>query len=283
MLTLKNILTINALSSGATGLLLIAYVDLLSRWFGIRETLLLAEVGVFLIAFAVFVIFVSRKKKNESLVKVVIALDVAWVITSVLVLAIGNAFISGLGVLLIAAVACWVALMAFLQHRGLKTFVAVFFVTVLSSSSAWSQTSNPDATRIAPLSNSKKSIEVVKNFIAAIQTDHKKIPALLDSAMTWHQPGNNQLSGVRNNLTEVYQLFAGFNQLSAGTLTLADWKILGVNGNQVACRMRWKAAQPTGRVLDVDNIDVYTIHGGKITRVVVYTSDPEQEDTFWMK
>jgi hypothetical protein len=68
---------------------------------------------------------------------------------------------------------------------------------------------------------------------------------------------------------------------SAKTITLAEIKFLSATGNSVACLLRWKAAQPTGVVLDVENIDVYTIENGKIVNVKVYSADLEQEDKFW--
>ena len=55
--------------------------------------------------------------------------------------------------------------------------------------------------------------------------------------------------------------------MSASTLKLTDVKVMAVNGNRVACLLHWNAVQPTGKVLDVDNIDVYTIKDGKIIKV----------------
>ena len=72
-------------------------------------------------------------------------------------------------------------------------------------------------------------------------------------------------------------------EASAHTLKLADIKQLTVNGNQVACLVRWKAAQPGGGVLDVNNIDVYTVENSKIVEATIYSEDIAQEDEFWGK
>jgi len=56
---------------------------------------------------------------------------------------------------------------------------------------------------------------------------------------------------------------------------------MAVNGNSVACLLHWNAVQPTGKVLDVDNIDVYIIKDGKIIKVKIFSADIEKENDFW--
>jgi uncharacterized protein len=78
-------------------------------------------------------------------------------------------------------------------------------------------------------------------------------------------------------------MFKGFLEHTAYTLTLAEVEVMTVNGNQVACLLRWKANTPDGKALDVKNIDVYTIRNGKIINAVIYSADPGAEDAFWGK
>jgi hypothetical protein len=81
--------------------------------------------GIFLVAFALLVYYASRQKStNKTLVKWIIALDIMWVADSLIVV-IGQLFgITFISYAITLAVALWVALMAFLQIRGLKeTFV----------------------------------------------------------------------------------------------------------------------------------------------------------------
>jgi len=70
-------------------------------------------------------------------------------------------------------------------------------------------------------------------------------------------------------------------ELSANTLRLTDFKSISVSGNKVACVLHWNAAQPAGGILDVDNIDVYTIENGQITKAEIFTADEESENKFW--
>ncbi|NIJ51593.1 hypothetical protein [Dyadobacter arcticus] len=123
MLTLKNVLIINALTSGATGLLLAIFPSYIAELFGSSQNIAFIAVGLFLAVFAVIVFSQSRRNPlSKSWIKFIIALDILWVLESVMIIATQMFGLTSLGYLLIGAVAFWVALMAFLQIRGLKEF-----------------------------------------------------------------------------------------------------------------------------------------------------------------
>lgn len=127
-----------------------------------------------------------------------------------------------------------------------------------------------------------QATQVVQEFLTAVQQGNtQRLGELLHPDVKWEQPGNNRFSGSRKNLTEVFQMVGGMFGLSANTLALTEIKTLAVNGNSVACLIHWQATKPAGGVLDVDNIDVYTVEDGKIVKAVIYTADAEQEDAFW--
>lgn len=140
------------------------------------------------------------------------------------------------------------------------------------------------------ITNQSKSIameqaaQTVKTFLTAVQTgDQATLGALVHPNIQWNQPGSNRFSGVKKSSTDVFQMVGGMFAATANTLQLTDIKQLTVNGNKVACLIHWKAAQPGGGVLDVDNIDVYTVENGKITEATIYSADVKQEDEFWGK
>ena len=114
---------INALSSGATGLLLLLFPGAISRLFGAAANWPFTAAGIFLVLFALFV-FTEAKQPlpRRNRVRWIIALDVLWVVESAALLLPGFLSLSVVGSLLIAGVALWVALMAFLQIRGLRQF-----------------------------------------------------------------------------------------------------------------------------------------------------------------
>jgi hypothetical protein len=118
-MSLKQVLQLNALSSGASGLLMVVLSKTFAAWFGVQAAQPFAFVGIGLVVFAAMVYSVSLQKPIQAgRVWGVIALDVAWVLGSIVLIMVSS--ISALGTALTAAVALWVGLMAFLQHRGLR-------------------------------------------------------------------------------------------------------------------------------------------------------------------
>lgn len=129
-----------------------------------------------------------------------------------------------------------------------------------------------------------QAAQTVQTFLTAVQKgDQATFGALVHPNITWNQPGTNRFSGTKKSSTEVFQMVGGMFEATANTLRLTDIKQLTVNGNRVACLIHWTGAQPGGGVLDVDNIDVYTVEAGKIVDAIIYSGDINQEDTFWGK
>jgi uncharacterized protein len=127
-------------------------------------------------------------------------------------------------------------------------------------------------------------VTIVTDFFNAYrQGDHAKLSSLLHPEVVWIQPGNNRIAGVKRSREEVMLLGKQLNELSDKTIQLHSIKILNATANSVACILHWKAAQETGGVLDVENVDIYTIENGKIVSVKVYSSNLIQEDRFWGK
>lgn len=124
--------------------------------------------------------------------------------------------------------------------------------------------------------------QVVTNFLNAVQVgDLEQLNTLLHTNMEWVQPGNNRIAGLKRSSSEVFQMVGKMFELSANTLKLTDIKTVSINGNRVACLLHWNASQPAGNILDVDNIDVYTVDNGKIIKAEIFTADQDKEDQFW--
>ena len=121
MKTLKNVMLINSISSGATGLGLAAFPKIVAGLFETTTVMPFIEVGIFLIAFAALVFSVSRGNPvNARAVRLVIVLDTLWVIGSAAIVLFQPFAISIIGYGAIGAVAVWVAAMAYLQSAGLR-------------------------------------------------------------------------------------------------------------------------------------------------------------------
>lgn len=119
MLPLRTTLLVNAISSGATGLLLVLLDSTVAGLFGVSNTTPFIAAGIFLIFFALFVGITARKSPvNTGSVKWISTMDILWVVASLVVVLVYSSMLSAWGIILIVAVAGWVALMAFLQIRG---------------------------------------------------------------------------------------------------------------------------------------------------------------------
>jgi ketosteroid isomerase-like protein len=135
-------------------------------------------------------------------------------------------------------------------------------------------------TPISPMATQPQ--QVVRGFLAAVQQGQfDLVAAALHPRVQWSQPGHHRLAGLKGSREEVFAMVGAMQEVAAGSLTLTAVDLLSTNGNRVACRVHWRAAQPPGAVLAVDNVDVYTIEGGLITQVLVFTADAAQEDAFW--
>jgi hypothetical protein len=125
MFTLKNVLLINAISSGATGLGLVIAPAFVADLFEVSQAGPFVEVGIFLIAFATLVLSVGLKQEPTiKAVRLIIVLDTLWVVGSFGIVLFQLFSFSVLGYLVTAAVALWVGAMAFLQQNGLKQIKA---------------------------------------------------------------------------------------------------------------------------------------------------------------
>jgi hypothetical protein len=123
MITLRNVLIINAISSGVTGLILMIMPGFVAGLFETSYTQPFIGVGLFLVAFAILVFRVGLQNPLRlAMVRLIIALDSAWVVTSLIVITLQSFEISTLGYVFIAAVAGWVMLMAYLQFNGVRQF-----------------------------------------------------------------------------------------------------------------------------------------------------------------
>ncbi|WP_181390498.1 hypothetical protein [Sphingobacterium athyrii] len=120
-MTLKNVLLTNAISSGMTGVLLVTMPSVFTKLFETGNNTTFIPVGVFLIVFSIFVLATAMKESIPvSWTKFIITLDITWVIASVIVVIALFSSISTIGSVMILAVAGWVGMMVYLQHKNLN-------------------------------------------------------------------------------------------------------------------------------------------------------------------
>jgi hypothetical protein len=120
MFSLSNILKINAISSGLTGLQLVIFSNFAAGLFAVDTQVPFRITGIFLIVFALFVIHQAYQKPiRPKQVVHIIWIDRLWVLANVLSVPLLYNTISVTGLVLIVAIAAWVALMAYAQNYKL--------------------------------------------------------------------------------------------------------------------------------------------------------------------
>jgi ketosteroid isomerase-like protein len=123
---------------------------------------------------------------------------------------------------------------------------------------------------------------IVTDFLTAIQTgNNERFASLINPDIKWEQPGQNTISGTKHSAAEVFGMVGKMFELSDNTLILKEIKSVTVNGNDVACVLRWQANKANGLKLDVENVDVYSVADGQIISAKIFTADQESEDLFW--
>ena len=119
-LFLRYALLADAIASGATGLLMIAGADLLTRLLGLPVALL-RESGLLLVPYVALVAFVGTREIIQlGAVKAIIALNVLWVLGTVGLLVGGFVAPTVLGYAFVIVQAVAVGVLAELQLVGLR-------------------------------------------------------------------------------------------------------------------------------------------------------------------
>jgi hypothetical protein len=117
---LRRVLAVDALSSGAMGLALIAFAPLLATWLNLPVDLL-RQSGSVLLPFAAFVGYLaSRDQPSRVAIWAVVALNAVWTIDSVLLLLSGWVAPNALGYAFIIGQALIVGVFAELEYIGLR-------------------------------------------------------------------------------------------------------------------------------------------------------------------
>lgn len=122
---LRRVLIVDALSSGAMGVAMLALADVFASLLQLPVELI-REAGIILLPFAAFVGFVaSRREPVRIAVWAIIALNIVWVVDSILLLFTGWVVPNALGYVFVIAQAAVVLVLADFEYLGLKRSTAV--------------------------------------------------------------------------------------------------------------------------------------------------------------
>ena len=122
---LRRVLIVDAVSSGAMGIAMIAFAELLANLLQLPVELL-SEAGIVLLPFAAFVGFVaSRSEPARLAVWAIIAINIVWVVDSIVLLFTGWVAPNAFGYTVVIAQAAAVLVLADLEFMGLKRSTAI--------------------------------------------------------------------------------------------------------------------------------------------------------------
>jgi hypothetical protein len=117
---LRRVLAVDAISSGAMGAGMLAFAPFIAQLLDLPVELI-RDAGVVLLPFAAFVGYVaSRAHPSRAGVWIIIALNVVWVVDSVLLLFMGWVEPNALGYAFVIGQALVVGVLAELEYVGLK-------------------------------------------------------------------------------------------------------------------------------------------------------------------
>ena len=117
---LRRVLALDAVSSGVMGLAMLSFASFISQLLNLPVELI-RDAGLVLLPFAAFVGYIaSREQPPRAGVWIIIALNVVWVVDSLVLLFMGWAAPNALGYAFVIAQALAVGVFAELEYVGLK-------------------------------------------------------------------------------------------------------------------------------------------------------------------
>ena len=122
---LRRVLVVDAVTSGAMGVAMIAFAELFASLLQLPVELV-SVAGIVLLPFAAFVGFVaSRPEPTRIAVWIIIALNAVWVVDSIMLLFSGWVAPNGLGYAVVIAQAAAVLVLADMESMGFKRSTAL--------------------------------------------------------------------------------------------------------------------------------------------------------------
>lgn len=117
-------------------------------------------------------------------------------------------------------------------------------------------------------------------FEALEASDFATVATYFADDVVWHQPGENQFSGVHRGNDAVGAMIGGMMAVSEGTFSLERNAPLMVNGEVVAAPVHWTGKR-SGAEMDGVGVDLMRVVDGRVVEVWLFTADPAEEDAFW--
>jgi len=118
-----------------------------------------------------------------------------------------------------------------------------------------------------------------KGYDAFATYDLDTIQGLFADDVVFHVPGRNPLSGEYKGKDAVFGFFAQLLTLSEGTFKATPHQILANDTHGVV--LTNNTAARAGKTLDINEVAVYHIEGGKVVEAWYHNEDDHRDDEFW--
>jgi len=96
----------------------------------------------------------------------------------------------------------------------------------------------------------------------------------------WYQPGNNKFSGLKNNLSEIFQMLEGIIADTSGHMVVKPTGLMLESGDLVSVPV-WFTAKKETKIMDLGGMDLFQVKDGKIVQVWTFSNDQSVDDEFF--
>jgi ketosteroid isomerase-like protein len=120
---------------------------------------------------------------------------------------------------------------------------------------------------------------VRRGFDAFSSGDMAALTELFAADASWHGPTTGVLAGDYIGRDNIFKMFGQLGTETAGTFRVSPGAFAG-SGDRVFVQVM-ATGQRNGRSLESDEVLVFTVSDGKVTKVRFYLSDIQSNLDFW--
>jgi uncharacterized protein (TIGR02246 family) len=95
----------------------------------------------------------------------------------------------------------------------------------------------------------------------------------------WTVPGSGVMAGVYRSREEIFRFLARLPKLTNGTYGSRLIDVLA--SDERAAGLYRASGERDGRILELDQLLLFTIRDGRVSDVLALPSDPQRFDAFW--
>ena len=95
----------------------------------------------------------------------------------------------------------------------------------------------------------------------------------------WHVPGSGVMSGTYRGRSEIFRFLASLPKLTGGSYRSTFLDALA--SEERGAGLYRARGERNGRMIDIDQLLLFTIRDGVVVEVVALPSDPAAFDAFW--